>query len=290
MADDRLIVLPEDDATTPVNDEDIFSHESLADAQPLVKVKFPNNNDMVYAHSLDGLARWLAIRRTDPLVRNVFYSDEQYAEIRRRFGFFRFVDRVGQQGLSKDLVEQLRMTKSDRERLRTVFGTMAQGDLTTCLFASHRVSFRVFDVIFDVGRKRGWFTLSILEMMLNLGATDDVDGHNQYENALFTLRLYRLFSASLAELPVCKQRHASVRQIVGHFVQATKTPTLRAYLVPVMVCHRALVPKRSVRWLAHFANVSQDTNLRALLLKAMLINEGLIPAGHFAAAPALPDQ
>jgi len=34
------------------------------------------------------------IRRTDPLVRNIAYTEEQVSDIRRRFGFFSFLERA----------------------------------------------------------------------------------------------------------------------------------------------------------------------------------------------------
>jgi len=66
--------------------------------------------------------------------------------------------------LSPKVVEQLRQTKNDIEKVKALFETMDARDLTLCLFSSHRVSFRIFCAIYEVGSARGFFDVSTIEV------------------------------------------------------------------------------------------------------------------------------
>ncbi len=104
----------------------------------------------------------------------------------------------------------LQGTCNDLDALRAVFQGLEPRLLGQCIFAAFRVSFRIFREIFAVGRQRGLFDISTLELFLCECSTDDEDPRNRFENTFFTLRLYRLFSQQLSETQPHDRRSAKV--------------------------------------------------------------------------------
>lgn len=272
----ELEVLSEDDTQTPcINTDDLFTFEPLQ--FPIVKIRFPNGK--VYGYSLDSLARWLAFQQTDPIVRSAHYTEDQVLDIRRRFGYYTFLDSATK-SLTIEWVERLKATRNNLEQLKAVFQQMDNVTLTITLFSAYRVSFRIFCEIYRVGKERNLFNLTTLELLLSESSTDHDDPHNKNENSFFTVRLVRLLSSELHELPPKSGRKHTVRQAIGHFAVCAHAPCLRPYLLHVLITHKHLLPKRTIRALNQIARHQSDPQLADILLKYRLIVDGLVPSNH----------
>lgn len=259
-----LDILPEDDYTTPcTNDEDIFTLEPLE--PPLVKVRVAGR---VFGYDLAGLARWLTLKTVDPVIRSACYTEDQVLEIRDRFGYFTFCASLD----LKELVDEIRATKGRLDLLVAVFGRMTQRQLSACLFAAHRTSFKIFRAVFKAGREIGIFDLATVELFLALSTTDFEDPDLSLERRYFTLRLVCLFKW---QLDMYWTDPRKLKQTIGHFVECACAPALRQYLLHFLVVYSDLIPRKTLKVLRRKAK--WDTHLRAILAESCLIAEGLAP-------------
>jgi hypothetical protein len=66
--------------------------------------------------------------------------------------------------LSAQTVALIEATNNETDDLKAAFKSMSDMDLSTCLFAAHRVSSRIFQEIYLIGEARGIFNVTTLEV------------------------------------------------------------------------------------------------------------------------------
>ena len=263
----ELEILPEGDATVCTNTEDLFTLETLE--PPLVKVRYLRTG-AVRGYQLDGLARWLALKRIDPVDRSARYSEDQVLEIRGRFGYFKFCEALG----PKEFSDEIHATKGDLAAMAVVFRRMSQDQLSRCLFLAHRGYFAIFREVYETGWKKGWFDITTLELFLAISTTDFDEIETSLEYGFFTVQLVRLFKEQLYLLPPKARGSAKVQQAIGHFVVCACTPALRLFLLHFLVYYGYLVPRRFMKIVR--SNAKGDTHIRSILIKAHLVAEGML--------------